>query len=64
MRRWQDRLDPIWKRLAGGCHINREVPKAIEAAGFRIGSGGTETIAIVEGATTAELDNSDNFFFL
>ncbi|MGH7078262.1 MAG: class I SAM-dependent methyltransferase, partial [Acetobacteraceae bacterium] len=21
--RWQDRLDPLWRRLAGGCHLNR-----------------------------------------
>ena len=38
VRRWQDRLDPLWKRLAGGCHINREVPQAIEAAGFKVES--------------------------
>jgi len=38
VRRWQDRLDPIWKRLAGGCHINREIPQAIEGAGFEVES--------------------------
>ncbi len=21
--RWQDRLDPLWRRAAGGCHLNR-----------------------------------------
>jgi SAM-dependent methyltransferase len=21
--RWQDRLDPLWRRVAGGCHLNR-----------------------------------------
>lgn len=36
VRRWQDRINPIWKLFAGGCHINREVPQAIEAAGFKI----------------------------
>ncbi|HPG24694.1 MAG: methyltransferase domain-containing protein [Spirochaetaceae bacterium] len=36
VRRWQDRLDPLWKRLAGGCHLNREVPAALEKAGFVI----------------------------
>jgi ubiquinone/menaquinone biosynthesis C-methylase UbiE len=36
VRRWQDRIDPIWKRLFGGCHINREIPHAIEAAGFKV----------------------------
>lgn len=32
--RWQRRLEPIWKRLAGGCHLTRPVSAAIEAAGF------------------------------
>jgi ubiquinone/menaquinone biosynthesis C-methylase UbiE len=36
VRRWQDRLTPLWKRLAGGCHLNRAVPDLLEAAGFRI----------------------------
>lgn len=36
VRRWQDRINPIWKRLAGGCNINREVPKALTEAGFVI----------------------------
>ncbi len=35
-RKWQDRIDPLWKRLAGGCHINREIPRLIEEAGFKI----------------------------
>jgi ubiquinone/menaquinone biosynthesis C-methylase UbiE len=33
---WQDRLTPIWKRIAGGCHLNRKVDALILAAGFRI----------------------------
>lgn len=32
--RWQDRLTPVWKRLAGGCHLNRPVRSLIETAGF------------------------------
>jgi len=36
VRRWQDRVNPVWKKLAGGCNINREIPKALEAAGFEI----------------------------
>ncbi|MBK6981568.1 MAG: class I SAM-dependent methyltransferase [Betaproteobacteria bacterium] len=36
VRRWQDRLNPVWKRLAGGCHLNRPIPALIEAGGFRI----------------------------
>lgn len=36
VRRWQDRLDPIWKRLGGGCHLNRVIPELVEQGGFRI----------------------------
>ena len=34
--RWQDRINPLWKRLAGGCHINRDIVGFIRAAGFHI----------------------------
>lgn len=34
--RWQDRLDPVWSRLAGGCHLNRKMDDLIVANGFRI----------------------------
>jgi ubiquinone/menaquinone biosynthesis C-methylase UbiE len=34
--RWQDRLDPLWSRLAGGCHLNRKMDDLVTAAGFRI----------------------------
>ncbi len=34
--RWQDRLDPLWSRLAGGCHLNRKIDDLIADAGFRI----------------------------
>ena len=36
VRRWQDRIDPIWTRFAGGCHLNRPIAALIEGAGFRI----------------------------
>jgi ubiquinone/menaquinone biosynthesis C-methylase UbiE len=36
VQRWQDRLNPIWKRIAGGCHLNRSISHLIEVAGFRI----------------------------
>jgi ubiquinone/menaquinone biosynthesis C-methylase UbiE len=35
---WQDRLIPAWKRLGGGCHLNRAIGTLIEDAGFRIRS--------------------------
>jgi ubiquinone/menaquinone biosynthesis C-methylase UbiE len=33
---WQDRLTPVWKRIGGGCHLNRKIDALIEDAGFRI----------------------------
>ena len=38
VRRWQDRLNPVWRRLGGGCNLNRPIPALIEAGGFRIDS--------------------------
>ena len=34
--RWQARLEPLNKRLAGGCHLTRRIPDAINDAGFNI----------------------------
>lgn len=34
--RWQDRLDPLWSRLANGCHLNRKIDDLIGGNGFRI----------------------------
>lgn len=34
--RWQDRLEPMNKRLAGGCHLTRHISEDIERAGFEI----------------------------
>jgi ubiquinone/menaquinone biosynthesis C-methylase UbiE len=31
---WQDRVDPLWTRAAGGCHLNRDTPVVLENAGF------------------------------
>jgi ubiquinone/menaquinone biosynthesis C-methylase UbiE len=36
VRKWQARVNPLWKRLAGGCNLNRPIPQLIEAAGFEI----------------------------
>jgi ubiquinone/menaquinone biosynthesis C-methylase UbiE len=38
VRWWQDRLTPIWKHLAGGCHLNRAIAELIGNAGFHIES--------------------------
>ena len=37
VRVWQDRLTPLWRPLAGGCHLNRDIPALLEAGGFTIG---------------------------
>lgn len=36
VRRWQDRLTPVWKCIGGGCHLNRPIRELIEGAGFKI----------------------------
>jgi len=33
---WQDRLTPVWKRIGGGCHLNRKIDELISDAGFKI----------------------------
>ncbi|MFP6639056.1 MAG: class I SAM-dependent methyltransferase [Myxococcota bacterium] len=35
-KKWQDRINPIWKKIAGGCNLNRPIPTCLEAAGFEI----------------------------
>jgi SAM-dependent methyltransferase len=35
--KWQRWVEPVWKRIAGGCHLTRPVTIAIEAAGFKVG---------------------------
>lgn len=32
----QDVLTPVWKEIAGGCHLNRDTLAAVERAGFRV----------------------------
>ncbi|MBX3482568.1 class I SAM-dependent methyltransferase [Phenylobacterium sp.] len=34
--KWQRRIEPVWKRLCGGCHLTRPVTRAVEQAGFRV----------------------------
>src|SRR3546814_18191734 len=36
VRTWQDRLTPLWTRLAGGCHLNRQPDRELRAEGFRL----------------------------
>jgi len=33
---WQDRLTPVWKKIGGGCHLNRKPDELLAVAGFAI----------------------------
>jgi ubiquinone/menaquinone biosynthesis C-methylase UbiE len=34
--KWQDRITPAWKAIAGGCHVGRPIPELIREGGFEI----------------------------
>ena len=36
IRRWQNRLNTGWSKIAGGCNMKRNIPEMINAAGFHI----------------------------
>jgi ubiquinone/menaquinone biosynthesis C-methylase UbiE len=36
VRSWQERIEPVWKRLAGGCHLTRPIASALAGAGFSV----------------------------
>lgn len=38
VRKWQNRLTPIWRHMAGGCHLNRKMDDLIREAGFTMTS--------------------------
>jgi len=44
VRRWQNRINPLWRRLGGGCNLNRPIPRLLEASGFT--SGDMQTLYI------------------
>lgn len=33
---WQRRIEPLWKRIAGGCHLCRPIPDMLGQGGFRV----------------------------
>ena len=35
-KNWQNRINPIWKRLMGGCNINRDIPEIISNSKLEI----------------------------
>ena len=34
--KWQRRIEPVWKRIAGGCHLTRETKTMLESEGFQV----------------------------
>lgn len=36
VRRWQERLNPIWQKAAGGCRLDLQIPRLLEQGGFKI----------------------------
>jgi ubiquinone/menaquinone biosynthesis C-methylase UbiE len=42
VRSWQRRLTPIWRRFAGGCHLDRKVDDLLREGGFEISELRTE----------------------
>tara|TARA_A100001011_G_scaffold113258_1_gene119898 strand:- start:18932 stop:19549 length:618 start_codon:yes stop_codon:yes gene_type:complete len=34
--KWQKIINPVWNRIAGGCNLNRDIPKLIESSGLKI----------------------------
>jgi len=36
IQKWQNRLNPMWKKISGGCNLNRDIPELITQAGLGI----------------------------
>ena len=34
--KWQNRINPVWGKLFGGCSINRDIPDIIQSSGFKL----------------------------
>lgn len=45
VERWQHRLTPLWKPIAGGCHLAHDIPALIESGGFCIEHMSAEYLA-------------------
>ena len=38
VRRWQRRINPLWGRIGGGCHLDRDIPALLRAGGMQVSS--------------------------
>ena len=36
VRKWQDRINPYWQVLAGGCQLNRDIPSLLTEGGCKV----------------------------
>lgn len=36
VRKWQERINPLWQKLMGGCQVNRPMIEYIQAGGFTL----------------------------
>jgi ubiquinone/menaquinone biosynthesis C-methylase UbiE len=36
VERWQNLMNPVWKKFGGGCNLNRDIPEIITSNGFKI----------------------------
>lgn len=34
--RWQRRVEPVWKKIGGGCHLTRRADELLQDAGFKL----------------------------
>ncbi len=34
--KWQDRINPFWRRIAGGCNLHRDIPSLLDQGGFAV----------------------------
>ena len=39
VRKWQRRIEPVWRLIGGNCHLTRPITAAYEQAGFRVAGG-------------------------
>ncbi len=53
--KWQNRINPVWKIISGGCHLNRPIPEYIHEGGFSIKT--METLCLPKTPRIAGFDN-------